>query len=87
MLNLEFFLNTEVGGIVSRLDRAPEESSTGGAHLHKYTKGLCHESGLASLFHLKIVGLYNVQSSARRYIYKFHSTVFFVTRVLRRNGR
>jgi hypothetical protein len=33
---LEFFLNTEVGGIVSRLDRAPEERSTGGAHLHKW---------------------------------------------------
>jgi hypothetical protein len=28
-------LNTEVGGIVSGLDRAPEERSTGGAHLHK----------------------------------------------------
>ncbi len=31
-------LNTEVGGIVSGLDRAPEERSTGRAHLHKYTR-------------------------------------------------
>jgi len=30
-------------------------------------KGLCHESGLSSLFLVKIVGLYNLQSSARRY--------------------